>query len=174
MFHRILVGVDDSEASRKALAQAIELVEAGHGRLGLLSSAPTPAMPALGPATVPVSRDRLEGELVEWAQRNVDEAARLVPDDVPLTKLVTRGAPAAALLREARSGRWDLIVVGQARRRPRLPFLERIGDRLNRRSPTPVLVVHLDPDERGRGMRDRAREAFDLNLAPAARAPRPS
>ena len=40
MFHRILVGVDDSKVAREALARAVELVEAGHGRLGLLSSAP--------------------------------------------------------------------------------------------------------------------------------------
>jgi nucleotide-binding universal stress UspA family protein len=167
MFHRILVGVDDSEASREALAQAIGLVEAGHGRLGLLSSAPAAPVPTMG---APVNHDQLDREIVSWAQRNVDEALRLVPDDVPVTKLIARGSPAAALLREARSGRWDLVVVGQTHRRPRLPLLERVGDRLNRRSPTPVLVVHQDPDERRRGPRRRAREAFDLNLAPAARA----
>ena len=42
MFHRILVGVDDSPAANGALERAVELVEAGHGRLGLLSSAPGP------------------------------------------------------------------------------------------------------------------------------------
>ena len=42
MFHRILVGVDDSRAAKAALERAVELVEAGHGRLGLLSSAPGP------------------------------------------------------------------------------------------------------------------------------------
>jgi nucleotide-binding universal stress UspA family protein len=173
MFHRILVGVDDSQASREALARAIELVEAGHGRLGLLSSAPNPALLALGPVVMPESQFRLKEELVKWAQRNVDEAERQVPEDVPVTKLVTHGSPASALLREARSGRWDLVVAGQARQRPRLPLLERIGDRLNRRSPTPVLVVHQDPEERRRAARTRAREAFDLNLAPPAQAPRP-
>lgn len=152
MFHRILVGVDDSNASREALERAIELVEAGHGRLGLLSSAPKAVVPVAGTAAVPVSFERLDRELVEWAQRNVDAAERLVPKDVPVTKIVARGSPAAALLREARSGRWDLIVVGQAHRRPRLPLLERIGDRLNRRSPTPVLVVHQDEEERRRGV----------------------
>jgi nucleotide-binding universal stress UspA family protein len=95
---------------------------------------------------LPVSRRELERQLLEWAQRNVEAAAKLVPEDIPITKLVTRGAPGAALLREARHGAWDLVVVGQAHRRPRLPLLERVGDRLNRRSPTPVLVVHEEPD----------------------------
>jgi nucleotide-binding universal stress UspA family protein len=152
MFHRILVGVDDSSGSAKALERAIELVQAGHGRLGLLSSAPAPPpLPAAGPVVLPVSRRQLEQQSLDWAQRNLDAAVRAVPQEVPVTKLLTRGAPGAALLREARSGRWDLVVVGQGHRRPRLPLVERVGDRLNRRSPTPVLVVHEDQDEpRGR------------------------
>ena len=57
MFHRILVGVDDSPAARAALERAVELVEAGHGRLGLLSSAPgPPPLASVGPAVMPVSR----------------------------------------------------------------------------------------------------------------------
>jgi nucleotide-binding universal stress UspA family protein len=146
MFHRILVGVDDSKAAREALARAVELVEAGHGRLGLLSSAPAPPpLTAAGPIVLPVSRDRLEQELLEWAERNVEEAARLVPTDIPITKLVTRGRPGAALLREARTGRWDLVVVGQSHRRRR--WLDSVGERLNRRSGVPVLVVHEDQSE---------------------------
>jgi nucleotide-binding universal stress UspA family protein len=141
MFHRILVGVDDTTAARKALLRAVDLVNAGHGRLGLLSSAPAPPpIAAAGPVVLPVSRERLERELLEWAGRNVEEAARLVPDEVPITKLVTRGAPGKALLRESRSGCWDLVVVGQSSRRRRL--LRSVGDRLQRRSGVPVLVVH--------------------------------
>jgi nucleotide-binding universal stress UspA family protein len=146
MFHRILVGVDDSAVAREALARAVELVEAGHGRLGLLSSAPgPPPLASAGPVVLPVSRDRLEQDLLRWAERNVEEAARLVPEHIPITKLVTRGRPGAALLREARTGRWDLVVVGQSHRRRRL--LDSVGARLNRRSGVPVLVVHEDRDE---------------------------
>jgi nucleotide-binding universal stress UspA family protein len=150
MFHRILVGVDDSRAAREALARAIEVVQAGHGRLGLLSSAPSPPpLAAVGPAVLPVSREQLERELVEWARRNVEEAARLVPAEIPITKLITRGPAGAALLREARTGRWDLVVVGQSCRR-HWP-LATVGDRLNRRSDVPVLVVHEDQTEPRRG-----------------------
>jgi nucleotide-binding universal stress UspA family protein len=146
MFHRILVGVDDSRAAGEALARAVELVEAGHGRLGLLCSAPgAPPLAAAGPVVLPVSRDRLEQDLLKWAERNVEEAARLVPKHIPITKLVTRGRPGAALLREARTGRWDLVVVGQSRRRRRL--LGSVGERLGRRSGVPVLVVHEDQGE---------------------------
>jgi nucleotide-binding universal stress UspA family protein len=146
MFHRILVGVDDSKAARQALARAVELVEAGHGRLGLLSSAPPPPpVAAAGPVVLPISRERLEEDLLKWAERNVEEAARQVPTDIPITKLVTRGRPGAALLKEARTGCWDLVVVGQSHRRHRL--LRSVGQWLGRRIGVPVLVVHEDESE---------------------------
>jgi nucleotide-binding universal stress UspA family protein len=145
MFHRILVGIDDSPAAKAALQRAIELVEAGHGRLGLLSSAPgPPPVPCAGPTMLPVSRAQLEEQLIEWAQRNVEEAAELVPEEIPVTKLVSRGSPGRALVREAETGCWDLVVVGQAHHNRR-PLLERVGERLNRHSDTPVLVVHEEP-----------------------------
>jgi nucleotide-binding universal stress UspA family protein len=94
---------------------------------------------------LPVSRDRLEQELLTWAQQNVEEAARQVPEHIPITKLVTRGRAAAALLREARTGCWDLVVVGRSHGRRRL--LGSVGERLNRRAGVPVLVVHEDPSD---------------------------
>jgi nucleotide-binding universal stress UspA family protein len=154
MFHRILVGVDDSKASGQALARAVELVEAGHGRLGLLSSAPPPPpVAAAGPIVLPISRDRLEEDLLKWAERNVEEAARQVPADIPITKLVTRGRPGAALLKEARTGCWDLVVVGESHRRHRL--LHSVGQWLGRRIGVPVLVVHEDESEPGPERRAR-------------------
>jgi nucleotide-binding universal stress UspA family protein len=147
MFHRILVGIDDSPAAKAALERAVELVEAGHGRLGLLSSAPgPPPLASFGPAVLPVSRAQLEQELINWAQQNVEEAAQLVPEEIPVTKIVAHGSPGRALLREARTGLWDLIIVGQAHHDHR-PLFERVGERLNRHSPTPVLVVHEEPHE---------------------------
>jgi len=149
MFHRILVGIDDSPAAKAALARAVELVEAGHGRLGLLSSAPgPPPVPCAGPTMLPISRAQLDQQLIDWAQRNVEEAAELVPQEIPVTKIVSRGSPGRALLREASTGCWDLVVVGQAHHNHR-PLLERVGERLNRHSDTPVLVVHEQPLEPG-------------------------
>src|SRR3954449_9451670 len=93
MFHRILVGVDDSPASRAALQQAIELVDAGHGRLGLLRSAPRPTMVGAAPTIMPITRSELAQELVDWAQRNLTAAEELVPREIPVTKLLCHGSP---------------------------------------------------------------------------------
>jgi nucleotide-binding universal stress UspA family protein len=146
MFHRILVGVDDGPAARAALERAIELVAACNGRLGLLSSAPEPTwMVASGPVALPMSRRQLCRESERWAQENVEAAACLVPDDVPIVKLVTHGDPAEALLAEAESGVWDLLVVGEERRRRRFRLHAPVGERLARQAATPVLVVNDAP-----------------------------
>jgi nucleotide-binding universal stress UspA family protein len=160
MFHRVLVGIDDSTAARAALERAIDLVEAGHGRIGLLSSAPQPPpLPAMGTMMPPVTRQQLDDDLVKWAEGNLQEAERAVPEDIPVTKIVARGNPSRALLREARSGNWDLLVVGQAHRRHLWPFLA-AGERLNRRSPTPVLVVHEEPAASPRARRSAELESL--------------
>lgn len=161
MFHRILVGVDDSPAARRALERAVELAGDSHGRIGLLTSAPHPPLIiATSPVVPPASRSQLCEEMVGWAQECVEEATALVPDEIPVTKLVTCGEPSAALRQEAEKGCWDLIVVGQSARRHR--FRNSVGARLDRHA-TPVLVVHEEPQKprkrRRFALRRRSRRA---------------
>lgn len=151
MFHRILVGVDDSPAARRALERAIELAAAGHGRLGLLTSAPHPPLIiATSPVVPPANRTQLCDEMLDWAQECVETATALVPDEIPVTKLVTCGDPSAALRNEAERGCWDLVVVGQSARRHRIR--SSVGTRLDRHA-TPVLVVHEEPSAPTRSRR---------------------
>ncbi len=146
MFHRILVGMDDSPAAWLALDRAIELAEEGHGRIGLLTSAPQPANVIwAGPIAVPQSRAGMCEQLDAWACKTIEAAMAAVPAEVPVTKLVAHGDPAEALTHEAGHGDWDLIVVGQASRRRRLPFQRPVGERL-RDVEIPVLVVHPEPE----------------------------
>ena len=156
MPHRILVGVDDSAASRRALERAIELAAEGNGRIGLLTSAPNPPLViATSPIVPPASRSQLAEEMVDWAQQCVDEATELVPDDIPVTKLVTHGEPAAALRCEVERGCWDLVVVGES---ARLHLRSPVGARL-RRQGVPVLVVSEPAPETARAQRRRERRA---------------
>jgi nucleotide-binding universal stress UspA family protein len=164
VFHRILVGVDDSPAARLALERAIELAEEGHGRIGLLVSAPEPSgVIWASPVVVPQSREGMCQQLERWACKVMETATSVVPSEIPVTKLVTRGDPAAALLREAESGNWDLVVVGQAACPLRLPFQRPVGERL-RDIATPVLVVHEKPEPVARP------DAADRRPHPAAAA----
>jgi nucleotide-binding universal stress UspA family protein len=146
VFHRILVGVDDTSAAQVALGRAIELAEESNGRIGLLVSAPEPSgVIWAAPVVVPQSRECMCRQLDTWACKVIEAATKMVPPEIPVTKLVTHGDPAAALLREAESGNWDLVVVGQAARRHRLPLQRPVGERL-RDLATPVLVVHEKPE----------------------------
>ena len=155
MFHRILVGVDDSPAALRALERAIELAREGHGRIGLLTSAPHPPLIiATSPVVPPASRTQLCDEMVDWAQQCVEAATALVPAEIPVTKIVAHGDPCAALRKEAERGCWDLIVVGESARRHRLR--NSVGARLDLHA-TPVLVV---PEEPPKPQRKRRRFAL--------------
>ena len=169
MFHRILVGVDDSPAGRRALERAIELAGEGHGRLGLLGSAPEPPYwISASPVVPPHSRAQLRKDIEGWAQGCVEAATLIVPTEIPVTKLVAHGNPAAALLREAKTGRWDLVVVGQTPRRFRLPLRRPVGERLQDCA-APVLVVHGDPPAGTRERRaTRRRSRRRRRTVPAA------
>ena len=147
MFHRILVGVDDSPASRAALERAIELVDAGHGRLGLLSSAPSPPpLASRGPVVMPFSRAELDAaaDRMGPAQRRGGRQARAAGDPGDEDRLPRLALAGRCCARPA-PGCWDLVIVGQSHRAR--PLLDRVGERLNRRSPMPVLVVHEEPRE---------------------------
>jgi nucleotide-binding universal stress UspA family protein len=155
MPHRILVGVDDSPAARRALERAIRLAAEGNGRIGLLASAPNPPLViATSPVVPPASRTQLSEEMVDWAKECVDAATELVPEDIPVTKLVTHGDPCAALRCEVERGCWDLVVVGQSARRFRLRAA--IGARL-RRHAVPVEIVHEPAPKVRRPRRRKAR-----------------
>jgi nucleotide-binding universal stress UspA family protein len=114
------------------------------GRLGLLGVAASPTRwisLALPPFLLPISTPRLAAQLEADAQRDVDQAERTVPADVPVTKLLSRGGVAEALLERTREGPWDLIVVGHRSSADRWPLRRGVGTRLLRASPVPVLVV---------------------------------
>jgi nucleotide-binding universal stress UspA family protein len=164
MPHRILVGVDDSPASRRALDRAIQLAAAHNGRIGLLTSAPNPPLViATSPVVPPASRSQLGEEMVDWARACVEEATELVPDDIPVTKLVAHGDPAAALRHEVERCCWDLVVVGQSARRfrPRRP----VGARLRRHGVTVLVVGEPAPERRRARRRERRKRRA---TAPAA------
>lgn len=159
VFRNVLVGVDGSPAAERALDRAIDVARASGGRIGLLAAVPAPsAWISIAPFALPVSRTRLTSELEAEAKRHVDEAERRVPADVPVTKLVAHGGAAEALITHALDGPWDLVVLGHRSSSDRLPVGRRVGARLLRSSPVPVLVV---------------REVAEATTAPAqaARAP---
>jgi len=127
MFHRILVGVDGSMLAREALARAVELAEAGHGRLGLLSSAPWRSCAGVGRpgGTAPEPGPPRAGSAsLGGAQRRGSRAAgaRANPDNEV-------GGPRAPRSRSPSRGAHRLLGSRGRRRVPPAPPASLLGGR---------------------------------------------
>ena len=172
VFRNVLVWIDGSASAAQALITAVEMARASRGRLGLLSVVGRPSRGmslARPPFALPVSHERLAAQLDADAQRLVEDGARAVPADVPVTKLLSRGSMADALLEHTRSGPWDLVVVGLRSASDHRPLRRGVGARLLRASSIPVLVVWTAPSPPKRSL-TTARPSARAKGVPARRA----
>ena len=79
MFLNILVGIDGSASSRRALDHGIELARAGNAKLSLITVAP----PVSGYVTLAgVSSETMHAELDRWAGKMLSQAAERIPTDL--------------------------------------------------------------------------------------------
>jgi nucleotide-binding universal stress UspA family protein len=160
VFSSILVAVDGSPAAGDALREAIEIARSDHARLTLISVATPLRWRFSGPPYVPYpSEADLEREAWEVAER----AEELVPADIPVSSVVRRGPPAAAIVARAEAGGHDLVVMG-CRRHGALGslLLGSVSRDVVARCPVPVLIARCRPARAGVGEpRDRpgARES---------------
>jgi nucleotide-binding universal stress UspA family protein len=117
---RILVGVDDSEPSQRALDRAADL--AGYGSTLTVVSV---ARDGDGYAAGPLEKAR----------------EQLLRRHVSATYLQPVGDPAAELVDAARELEADLVVLGRRSRSLRRRVLGSVSDAVVRRAPCDVLVV---------------------------------
>lgn len=144
MFHNILVCVDGSVHSERALDEAIDLATAGNGRLTILTSIPRPPAWACTPITAPAVQP-LAGELHHEAQTTLDAAVARVPDSIPVTKILTEKPIREALMERLGTGEHDLLVMG-SRGRGALSssVLGSVSHFALNHSGVPVLIIHSD------------------------------
>jgi nucleotide-binding universal stress UspA family protein len=147
MFTRLLVAFDGSPHAWRALAEAIELAQSGHGRLTVIAVMPD-SSPWLGSAAaLPMERGGLDAPPEAEFQAMLDRALRTVPADVPVVGVLTRGAAAAAIVAEARTGDHDAILIGSRGRGDlRSLLLGSVSHAVLRASPIPVVVVRDGPE----------------------------
>jgi len=146
MFRNILVSVDGSHPSERALEEAIDIARAGNGRLTLLTAVNQPppwAASSIATGAAAVSALDLEREAIEV----MGHAVARVPPEVPVTTLISRRPIRPALMKAIGAGCYDLLVMGsRGRRALAASLLGSVSHYALNHSPIPVLIVHADPE----------------------------
>jgi nucleotide-binding universal stress UspA family protein len=144
VFRNILLSYDGCPHSQRALAEAIDLAVESRGRLTILTAVPQIPPWLYGPASAGAV-GQLSADLLKEAQRHLCSAVEQVPEEVPVTKLLTRDPIRTALAREVESGCYDLLVTGcRGRGAVSAQLLGSVSQFALNHSPIPVLVVHPD------------------------------
>jgi nucleotide-binding universal stress UspA family protein len=115
MFLNILVAIDGSASSRRALEQAIDLARAMNSRLTLITVAPPVAQYV---TLAGVGSETMRKELDKWAEDVLGDAAATVPEDVAAHRVQGSGHAGPEILEELKRGRYDLVVLGSRGRGP--------------------------------------------------------
>jgi len=153
MFSRILVGVDGSEQSNKALQLALELASKFEGKITLIHvySAAVPIVPvaeAVGTPTVisPVSMEtaaRIAEETKQRGKQILDEAEKFAKDHgVSVDKVLKEGDAVSEIVALAEQEKFDLIVLGhRGLSKLRELLLGGVSEGVSHKAPCPVLIV---------------------------------
>ena len=148
-YRHVLVAFDGSPEAELALAHAVAIAQHYRARISLVAVVPPPPPFAWqAPGGVRQLHDVQESDL----DQRLRAAADGVPDDLSLTTRLLDGDPPRELLRAAREGDHDLIVMGsRGRGRVTAALLGSVSHRVMHESPVPVMVIHApsgddDPD----------------------------
>jgi len=143
VFLNILVAVDDSPSSQRALEHAVDLARSGNAKLTLMTVAP-PVASYVTLARVPP--DAMAAELEQWASDVLADAARSVPDDVLAHRVQAVGHAGPEIVKELKRGRYDLVVLGtRGRGRAQEGVFGSVNAYVHFNARVPILSV---PDDR--------------------------
>jgi nucleotide-binding universal stress UspA family protein len=144
-YRDIMVAFDGSPESELALAHGVAIAQNQRARMALVAVlAPVTPLAWQAPGGV---RQLHEDQLADL-DRRLHAAADRVPDDLPLTTRLLEGDPGHELLRAAREGDHDLIVMGsRGRGRVTAALLGSVSQRVMHAATVPVMVVHSPPSD---------------------------
>src|SRR5712691_9088020 len=137
-FERILVAIDGSAGAQKALEKAVELTKVTGAHLSALAvEGRLPAYAATVGEVDEVKRekDSFFGALAVAAERQAKEAGLSI--DVEIRP----GHAAEVIVRRAREGGFDLVVVGHKGHFLQDYLLGSTADRVAHHAPCPVMIV---------------------------------
>jgi nucleotide-binding universal stress UspA family protein len=139
-YRNVLVAFEGSPDAQLALEHAIALAQSFNARLALVAVVPPPPPFAW---QAPGGLVQVHAAQEEELSRRLHAAADSVPNDLPLTHRLLDGDPGKEILRAAREGDHDLIVMGsRGRGRVTSALLGGVSRRVMHEAPVPVMVVH--------------------------------
>lgn len=144
-YRHVLVAYDGSPDADLALAHAVAIAQVARARLALVAVVPPP--PLLSWQAPGGMRGIHESQQAELDQR-LRAAADRVPDDLSLTTRLLDGDPAREILRAAREGDHDVIVLGsRGRGRVSAAVLGSVSNHVMHEADVPVIVIHSPSDD---------------------------
>jgi nucleotide-binding universal stress UspA family protein len=142
MPHDVLVGYDGSDNAKLALRQAVAIAQSANARLTVMSVVPDVAATVQGAWLAGANPQQLEQEMTGQVTQTLEEAIALIPDDLPVTKLLGHGHAGQALIGAVEEQGCDLVVVGTRGRGAMASlFLGSVTEHLVSHSPVPIVVV---------------------------------
>jgi nucleotide-binding universal stress UspA family protein len=145
VFRNILVSVDGSKHSDRAMAEAIDIATSSRARLTIITAVPPTRSWVYTPANA-AALESLADDLERESEDILRDAVARVPESIPVTKILTHDPIRKALLRQMESGTHDLLVMGsRGRGAVSSSLLGSVSHFALNHSRIPVLVVH---DER--------------------------
>ncbi len=146
MFHNILVCVDGSAHSDRALIEAIDIATSQRSRLTLLTAVSRPPYWANTPLTA-AGIEPLSADLLKEAEKTLRTAVDRVPASVPVTKILTEDPIRDALVCQIKTGTYDLVVIGsRGRGALSASLLGSVSHYALNHSDVPVLIVRAEED----------------------------
>jgi nucleotide-binding universal stress UspA family protein len=148
LIRKVLVAVDGSENSERALDFALDLAEKFGASVTVLNVSESPALGAVpmeptsvsGESMVVFSKDliRLHEEILNKAIAR----AKIVKPNVSVFSKLRDGDPAGEIVAEAKENGADVVVVGhRGSSRLREVFLGNISEKVAHLAPCPVVIV---------------------------------
>jgi nucleotide-binding universal stress UspA family protein len=139
-YRHLLLAFDGSEDAGLALEHALGMAQVFHARLAIVAVVPpASAFAWQAPGGLQAAHDASQAEL----EQRLRAAADAAPDDISVTTRLLGGDPAREILRAAREGEHDLIVLGsRGRGRVTAALLGSVSNHVMHEAEMPVIVVH--------------------------------
>ncbi len=158
MFRNILVSIDGSSHSDRALTEAIDIASGSNARLTVITAIPSAANWIYTPANA-AALETLAADLERESKDILRHALARVPADIPVTSIITQEPIRKALLKQVEEGHHDLLVMGsRGRGAVSAQLLGSVSHFILNHCRIPVLIVHEEGDV-GVGVDESVRNA---------------